>query len=209
MKKLLLATTALFMLGACSVVKDTPLAVSEDVKTHEDSKPIVPVNHVRVCDQNLDWSNKTVASDVPDRYKHLLGLWTGQVNFTGDGNAYMCIAVAVQDVDVNGKTDSVFVWNLGDGPTSTNIVSFGKANWPAETHVLFADKGEQIVFAGDAPYHGKWWRYVLNPPVAPDYDTITGNLEATATGDATSSDVAKWNGSMETHPVTLKLTRKP
>jgi hypothetical protein len=192
MKSLFLAVFAASALTACAA----PQAQSLDGPN---------VNHRRLCDIPMAWEYKTPQPDVPAKYQQLVGLWTGGVLFAGD-DATMCIAVAVQEVKPDGKTDAMFNWNLG-GTSSTNKVSQGQANWWAQTVVIFPDKGEQVVFASIKPYNGLWYRYVLNFPTEARPDLITGYLEATKAGSATDVSPSVWVGHTDKFPVELRRTK--
>jgi hypothetical protein len=159
----------------------------------------------RVCDTRVDWTYAKPAPDVPAKYQKLLGLWTGAAHFSGSSeSAHMCIAVAIQEVKADGRTDSMLAWNLGDGNESPNQVSKGLANWWAQTVFLFPHKAEQLIFAGNAPYRGRWYRYVLDFPTESDPDTIRGFLYASRQCSATDPSPAAWNNVVEAHKVTLK-----
>ncbi len=157
-----------------------------------------------VCDVAMKWGYVQPDASVPAKAQALLGLWQGEVRFPGD-TATMCIAVAVQDVQKDGKTNSQFVWNLGDNSVSTNVVGRGYANWWAQTQVVLPEKGEQVVFAAVQPYRGLWYRYVLDFPTAGRPDVLEGTLIASTNGDATDPSAAKWTG--ERHTWRVKMNR--
>ena len=153
--------------------------------------------HRTECSIPMTFSFRPVEVGTPVKYSDLRGLWVGEVRFPGD-SANMCIAVAIEKVKANGETESVFVWNLGTGPASTNKVSSGSANWWAQTVVLFPGKGEQIVFAADRPHiDNRWYRYVLDFPTSDRPDKIIGYLEATLDGSATDPSRKAWSRPVE------------
>lgn len=123
-----------------------------------------PVHHKRLCDQPMTWRYKNPPPDVPGKYKDLMGLWTGAVFFVGGGS--MCIAVAVSQVTASGDVDTVFAWNLGDSPATSEAVnthSEGQANWWAKS-TKAGGKGEEIVFSSTDPYHGLLYEYRFSLP---------------------------------------------
>ncbi|GEP54955.1 hypothetical protein RSO01_21210 [Reyranella soli] len=160
----------------------------------------------RLCDMPLTWSYVEPASAVPARYQGLMGLWTGSISFSGSSESTrMCLAVAIHEVKVDGQAKAAFSWNMGDGNESANMVSKGVAPvWWAHTAVLVPEKGEQLVFAADAPYRGRWYRYVLDFPSKQTPDTMTGYLYASRQGSATDRSPAAWMNTVEAHRVTLR-----
>jgi hypothetical protein len=123
------------------------------------------VQHKRACDMQLDWQYKRPGNDVPDKYKSLMGLWTGEVDFLSGGS--MCIAVAVSDVTATGDVNSVFAWNLGASPSvgeALNVHSEGKASWWAKG-IKSGPKGEEmVVFSAKDPYQGLMYEYRFSFP---------------------------------------------
>jgi hypothetical protein len=137
------------------------------------SPSLGPVHHKRLCDQPMAWQYKNPQHDVPDKYKDLMGLWTGAVYFAGGGS--MCIAVAVSQVTASGDVVTAFAWNLGDSPATSealNIHSQGQANWWAKG-VKAGAKGEELVFSSKDPYHGLLYEYRFS---FPKEDKMVGTL---------------------------------
>lgn len=159
MKKSVLAA-----LGGLALIAGTAGHAQPVAQSPSQGSSLGPVYHKRVCDRPMAWQYKKPASDVPDKYKNLMGLWTGEVNFVGGGS--MCIAVAVSQVSASGDVDTVFAWNLGDSPATSealNIHSQGEANWWAKS-VRTDEKGEEIVFSSTDPYHGLLYEYRFSLP---------------------------------------------
>lgn len=154
MKKRLLSALSVLTLGYSG------LAAAADPGV-----PTAPVQHKqRVCDQSLTWQYKEPATDVPHRYKSLIGLWTGEVSFVGGGS--MCIAVAVSQVSASGDVDTVFAWNLGNSPSGEiyNVHSQGKVTWSAKAAKVGPKGEEMIVFSSNDPYQGLMYEYRFSLP---------------------------------------------
>ena len=160
MKNCLLSTlSALALVAACS---NQPQPVAQSPS--QDSS-LIPLHRARVCDQSVTWQYKDPAQDVPDKYKSLIGLWTGEVDFAGGGS--MCIAVAVAEVKASGDVNAIFAWNLGASSSAGDLLnthSQGTANWWAKG-VKVAPKGEEmVVFAAKDPYNGLMYEYHFSFP---------------------------------------------
>jgi hypothetical protein len=160
MKNCLLSTLSAFaFVAACS---DYPHPVAQS-PSQESS--LQPVQHRRVCDRPITWQYKDPAQDVPDKYKSLMGLWTGEVDFAGGGS--MCIAVAVSEVKASGDVNAIFAWNLGASSSAGDLLnthSQGTANWWAKG-VKVGPKGEEmVVFSAKDPYNGLMYEYRFSFP---------------------------------------------
>lgn len=188
-KRLLAALTTLAFVAACS---DNPRPVGQ---SSSNAASLGPVQHERVCDQPMAWQYKAPADEVPDKYKRLIGLWTGEVDFVSGGS--MCIAVAVSEVHASGDIDALFSWNLG-GPSSANEFinthSQGTANWWAKGVKVDSKDGEMIVFSAKDPYNGLMYEYRFP---FPNEGKMVGVLRS-----------AKLNGSINSLD-TAVLTRRP
>ena len=55
-----------------------------------------PVHHKRLCDQPMTWQYKDPPHDVPDKYKDLMGLWTGEVYFNNLNGKYHAARLKVK-----------------------------------------------------------------------------------------------------------------
>ena len=177
-RRVLSSLSVLALVAGCS---GQPQPVAQALT--QDSSP-GPVQHKRVCDQPMTWQYKDPANDVPDKYKDLKGLWTGDVDF---GGASMCIGIAVSEVTAAGDVNTVLVWNIGASPASNgdpNTHSEGKAtNWWAKD-VKAGAKGEEIVFSSNEPYHGLMWEYRFSLPKT---DKMVGALIAHKMDGTTAS----------------------
>jgi hypothetical protein len=182
-KRLLAAFTALAFVAACS---NYPGPVEQ---SPSETSSLGPVQHKRVCDQPMAWQYKAPADDVPDKYKRLVGLWTGEVDFISGGS--MCIAVAVSEVNASGDINAIFSWNLG-GPSSANEFlnthSQGTANWWAKGIKVDPKAEEMVVFSSRDPYNGLMYQYRFP---FPDKGKMVGALVSTQlNGSTNSSDTA-------------------
>jgi hypothetical protein len=142
----------------------------------------------RVCDRPLTWQYKDPANDVPDRYRSLMGLWTGEVSFVGGGS--MCIAVVVSEVSASGDINTVFAWNLGNSPSGEvyNVHSQGKVSWSAKAAKVGPKGEEMIVFSSNDPYQGLMYEYRFS---LPQKDRMVGALIShKLNGTTKSSDKA-------------------
>ena len=148
-----------------------------------------PAQHKqRVCDRPLAWQYTDPAKDVPDRYKDLMGLWTGEVSFLAGGS--MCIAVAISEVSASGDIKTTFAWNLGDSPSGEvyNVHSQGKVTWWAKAEKSGPKGEEMIVFSSNEPYHGLKYEYRFS---SPQKDRMVGSLiSRKLNGTTNSSDTA-------------------
>lgn len=169
MRKHLLSALSVFsLLTACS---NRPEPV---VQSPSQDQSLGQVHRTRVCDQPMAWQYKDSAHDVPDRYKSLIGLWTGEVDFTSGGS--MCIAVAVAEVTPSGDVNAIFAWNLGGTSSSgefLNTHSQGTANWWAKGIKVGPKDEEMVVFAAKDPFHGLMYEYRFS---FPNNDKLIGSL---------------------------------
>jgi len=153
-KHVFLGLSALALVAGCSS-HPQPVALSSS----QDSAPGA-IQHARVCDQPLTWQYKNPAGDVSDKYKGLVGLWTGEVDFVSGGS--MCIAVAVSEVTASGDVNAVFAWNLGASSSIgelLNLHSQGKASWWAKGVKVGPKSEEMVVFSSKDPYNGLMYEY--------------------------------------------------
>lgn len=167
-KRLFAALSVVGLVAACSIRPD-PMVQST---SHDHS--LGPVQRMRACDQAMAWQYKDTAQDVPDKYRSLIGLWTGEVGFTGGGS--MCIAVAVAEVTASGDVNAIFAWNLGGSSSSgelLNVHSQGTANWWAKGIKMGPTDEEMVVFASKDPYRGVMYEYRFS---FPNNDKLVGSL---------------------------------
>jgi hypothetical protein len=155
----LLSILSVLALAAGCSVQQEPIAPSPPQELSLGS-----VQNKRVCDQPMAWQYKEPGNDVPDKYKSLMGLWTGEVDFVGGGS--MCIGVAVSEVTAAGDVNAIFAWNLGASSSGEllNVHSQGAANWWAKG-VKVGPKGEEmVVFSAKDPYRGLMYEYRFSLP---------------------------------------------
>ena len=178
-KRLLRALSVLALVAGCS---DRPESVAQ---SPSQDLSLGRVQHKRVCDQPMAWQYKEPVNDVPDKYKSLMGLWIGEVDFVSGGS--MCIAVAISEVTASGDVNAIFAWNLGASSSAgdfVNIHSQGKANWWAKG-VKVDRKGEEtVVFPARDPYNGLMREYRFS---LPKKDKIIGALISNKLDGSTNS----------------------
>lgn len=123
----------------------------------------------RLCDQRVTYDVRPPVN-VPPNLSILSGVWKGTIIMAG--NAEMCVAMVVKEVQPDGRVVLLMTWNtsIGGREDINNVVGMGEAlNWPNKV------ENGQLRIDANNKYHGTHYYYVMNVPSADSPDTMEGN----------------------------------
>jgi hypothetical protein len=146
MKRISSAIAGSLLAAACSM-QGAPEKTSLQAKA----------NHVRLCDERIDYDIKSSAAARPEDRPYY-GIWKGEV-FLGVSSATMCVGMVVQEIQ-QGKANNRWAWNLAAGQDITNFQGMGNANWWGRM------EGGRMILDSDQPYNNNFYSYELSPPDA-------------------------------------------